>query len=879
MTIARSDTGREATGRGKLKIFFGACPGVGKTTAMLQAARQLQMEGWTVHIGIVEAHDRQETRGLLIGFPQLKPRTAEHQGHRLEEFDLDGALAVHPQLVLVDELAHANAPGGRHAKRWQDVEELLGAGIDVYTTLNVQHLESVTDIASGIIGIRVRETVPDRIFDAAADVVLVDLPPNDLLRRLDAGKVFLTMSATQAKRNFFRKGNLIALRELALRRVADRVDFDVRSYRIHNAIATVWPTRERLMVCVGADPAQERLVLEGSRLAQRLRAEWIVVHVEQPQATPNQAKRKHVLELAKQAESLGAEFLNISGGDIAEALLDCARTRNATKLILSHNARRWRWPWRRRLSDRIARANPELSLLLVGTQSAEIQPMSRIETKASGVHWGALALATAACLLTTIVAAWLLQFFDPPNVIILFLLTVVVVALRLGRLAGAWAALISVGCFDFFFVEPRWSFAMSDSQYLFSFALILLVALVTGQLGARLHAEAQTARAGERRESAVARVARDLSGAMKTDQIAAICVDTIAPLFESRVALALPDAADRLFCGREGGFVDLSVAQWAYDHIQRAGHGTQTLSAATALYMPLKAPIRARGVLAIQPKASGSLGDPDDLRLLDACCSSIALALERIHFVEVAQDTLVRIEGERLRNALLAAVSHDLRTPLTAIRGLAETLEHGTDMAPSEQVELASAIRMQAEELQRLVANLLDLARVQSAGVRLNKEWHSLGEIVGTTLSRLGTGLAKRRVRTDLPSDLPLVGVDATLMERVFANLLDNAVKYTQSNATISIGAKASGELMYCFVEDDGPGLPSADPEDLFEPFTRGQRESSIAGVGLGLALCRSIISAHGGTIRATSRAPTGARFDIRLPLGSPPEIEKEEAS
>ncbi|SDR58508.1 two-component system, OmpR family, sensor histidine kinase KdpD [Rhizobiales bacterium GAS113] len=864
-------------GRGQLKIFFGASAGVGKTYAMLLAARQRHGLGLPVGVGIVETHDRDDTRRLLEGLPQLPLRMIEHHGRQLHDFHLDAALASNLQLVLVDDLAHANLPGSRHAKRWQDVEELVAEGVDVYTTLNVQHLESLSDIVFGILGIRVRETVPDRVFNEAADVVLVDLPPDDLLARLGAGQVYLAGTVEYARRNYFRKGNLIALRELALRRVADTVNSDITSYRIHNAIGAVWPTRERLLVCVSADKSQERLILEGSRLAQRLQAEWSVVHIDRPEITPAQTAREHIRELAKHAERLGAEFLNISGGDVAEALLDCARTRNATKLILGQGTRSWNRPWRRRLAERIARTNPELGLLLIGVKTTTSRPTLRRDARMPAVQLGPLALATVACALTTALAGWLFQFFDPPNLVMLFTLTVVVVALRLGRAAGAWAALLSVGSFDFFFIEPRLSFAVTDTQYLFTFALFLVVALVTSELGARLQAEARVARAGERRESAVARVARDLSGAMKVDQIVSICTDTIAPLFEASAVLLLPDLTDRLMSGSGTGFVDLSAAQWAYDHVQAAGLGTQTLSAsAAALYLPLKAPIRPRGVLAIRPKDRPLPWDPDDMRLLDACCSSIALALERIHFAEMAQETLVRMEGERLRNSLLAAVSHDLRTPLTAIRGLAETLEQATEISSVVRMDVASAIRRQAEELQRLVTNLLDLARMQSAGIRLNKEWHSLDEIVGSVLSRLGPALAKRRVRTDLPSDLPLVEVDASLIERVLANLIDNALKYTGADSTILIGAKALEDSMYCFVEDDGPGLPTSEPESLFEPFTRGQKETSIPGVGLGLALCRSIIDAHKGTIRGEPRHPTGARFEFRLPLGSPPEIEKE---
>lgn len=844
---------------------------------MLLAARQQFEEGVQVIVGIVETHDRQETERLLNGLPQLPPRSIDYKGQVLEDFNLDAALSSDNDLVVVDELAHTNLTGSRHAKRWGDVEELLAAGIDVYTTLNVQHLESVADIASGIIGIRLRETVPDRIFDNASEVVLIDLPPDDLLSRLNAGKVYVPASIQNARQLFFRKGNLIALRELALRQVADRVNMDVRTYRLSKSVEKVWPTRERLMVCVSTAATQQQLISEGTRLAQRLQAECLVVHVQS--STESETDRKVLSSLARQAEALEAEFLNVTGDDVMEVLLEWAHTNNVTKLVLGYGGRRWNSPWHRQLAERIARANPGLGIILVAANSSERASRSFSWRGRSDASLASFLLTTAACGLTVCIAEGLSKYFDPANLLSLFILTVVVVSLRLGRMAAIWAALVSVACFDFFFVPPYLSFAMSDTQYLFSFALILVIALVSSEVGSRLRADARSARVGERREATAARIARDLSGASKPEQIVGICMETIAPLFEAKVALMLPDANNSLGSSGSEGFEDLSVAQWAYDHVKPAGRGTETLSAAEALYLPLRAPMECRGILAIQPCSWTSIEKSDDKRLLETCCSSIALALERIRFADIAQDTLVRMEGERLRNSLLSAVSHDLRTPLTAIRGLAETLEHASDLPENNRTEVASAIRHQAEGLQSVVTNLLDLARMQSTGIRLNREWHSLSEIAGSALSRLGPNLAQRNVRADLPGDLPFVDVDASLIERVLFNLVDNALKYTPSDAKILIGAKAVGDTMYCFVEDTGPGLPFGDPELLFEPFVRGQKESVIAGVGLGLALCRSIIGAHGGTIGAEDARPAGARFEIRLPLGTPPEFgEKVDA-
>jgi two-component system sensor histidine kinase KdpD len=488
----------------------------------------------------------------------------------------------------------------------------------------------------------------------------------------------------------------------------------------------------------------------------------------------------------------------------------------------------------------------------------------------------ALVLATITCALTTAVAALLLRVFDLSNVVMLFLLTVVLISLRWGRAAGALAALLSVASFDFFFVPPVLSFHVSDTQYIFTFVLMLVVALVTGQLAARLRAEAVTATAGERRATTLARIARDLSAATLHAHIAELCVSTIGPLFMARGALVLPDDNGNVV-GVDADFVDASVAQWVHDNAEAAGPGTRTLSGSGPCYLPLIAPLRTRGVLVLLLPTGDAGWEPEERRLLDACCSLVALALERIHFVDVARQTQVRMEGESLRNALLAAVSHDLKTPLTAISGLAETLQSANGLAEDERDVVARAIHQQILQLQRLVGNLLDQARMQSGGVRLDRQWHSLDEIVGSALAHAQSWVGKHIVRTDIAATLPLVELDAILFERVLVNLLDNAVKHTPADAAIWIRAAVMGPYLHVWMDDEGAGLPrDLPPEALFEPFTRGITESSVSGVGLGLALSRTIILAHGGSITASQRTPRGARFEIRLPLGTPPDIESE---
>ena len=858
--------------RGKLKIFFGACPGVGKTYAMLQSLHQLQGEGRGVLVGIAETHGRAETARLLEGLPHLPLREAEYRGHVLREFDIDAVLAARPELVAVDELAHSNVDGSRHRKRWQDVEELLGAGIDVHTTLNVQHLEGLNDIVGRITGVRVRETVPDHVFDRADDVVVVDLPADELLKRLAEGKVYLPDAVERARERFFRKGNLIALRELALRRTADRVDAQMHDYRRTRTIEAVWPTRERLLVGLAGTEGDERLVRDAARLARKLEADWIVAHVDAPRPRRGKAARSRVAQLLALAASLGAETATLPGSDIAGALVTCARARNVNRLLLGHRSRSpWRY-WRGSIADRIGRRHPDLDLIVVATGAVHKRPFVREPLKRE-IKWPPYVWATLACFAATAVASPLLRVFQLANVVMLFLLTVAIVALRWGRGPGAWAAFMAVACFDFFFVPPRLSMSVSDTQYVFTFGLMLAVALIIGQLTARLRHEARVAGARERRAVTLAGLSRELSAALTRERISEIALRDFAGGFRAGVGLALPDAGDRVRAV-QGNTVDIdeSVAQWVYDHAQPAGAGTATLSAARARYLPLKAPMRVRGVLALEFSESDSLHDPEDQRLLEACCGQLALALERVHFVEVAQDTLVQIEGERMRNTLLAAMSHDLRTPLTTILGAAQTATpqlrgHGAEA-------LVASIGEQAKAMLRLIENLLDLARLQSRGVELNRQWHSLEEIVGTALHELREPLRDHPVAVTVPADLPLIEVDALLIQRVLVNLLDNAAKHTPAGTPIDIRAGHADGAVTIEVGDAGPGLPPVAPEKLFDPFERGRRESAVTGAGLGLALARRIVEAHGGRIEARTRRPSGAVFAVTLPAPPPPQLD-----
>jgi len=864
--------------RGRLRIYFGASAGVGKTYAMLAAARKLQAEGRAPLVGVIETHGRADTAAMLEGLEQLPPAQIGYRGKSLAEFDLDAALARRPELILIDELAHSNAPGSRHPKRWQDVEELLDAGIDVFSTVNVQHLESLNDAVGGITGIRVAETVPDTVFDAADEVVLVDIPADELLARLKGGKVYRVPQAERAARNFFRKGNLIALRELALRRTADRIEDDVRAYRVEQSIDTVWKTAGALLACVGPQPGDEHVVRATARLAGQLGVDWHAVYVETPrlQRLPS-GRRESVLLTLKLAQDLGARTAVLAGAEAGAAIVDYAREHNLSKIVLGRARGRTAWPWRVPQGRRIAAIAPDIDLVEVG--AAPGAPPSAARPAATPAFrsrrpWIAGAIAAASSLATALLATPLLPYLDLANIAMLFLLVVVLVAVRLGRAASVVATCVSVACFDFFFVQPRFSFAVSDLQYVVTFGVMLAVGLITGHLTAGLRFQAHVAAHRERRSRVLYEFARELSGALQTEQVVEATRDFIGRTFRARAILLVPGPDDRLqmpAAAAGADAPDLGIAQWAYDHAESAGLGTDTLPASPLFYLPLVAPMRTRGVLAIAPEQQRWILIPEQREQLDTFAALAAIALERVHYIDVAQAALVNIETERLRNSLLAALSHDLRTPLTLLVGLSESLTRAKPALPPAQLVLAEGLHDEALRMSALVANLLDMARLQSGQVKLNLEWQALEEAVGTALRLCAAPLAGHRVTTAIPADFPLVRFDAVLLERVLCNLLENAAKYTPPGSAIDIAAGLHGAWATLTVSDNGPGVAPGREEEMFDKFTRGESESARTGVGLGLAICRAIVEAHGGRIRYARSAQGGASFIIMLPLGQPP--------
>ena len=891
--LAKVQAQERQAARGKLRIYFGASAGVGKTYAMLSAARKLQSDGHDVLVGVVETHGRTETASQLEGLHLLPPKLIEYRGKTITEFDIDKALELHPALILMDELAHSNAFGSRHPKRWQDVHELLDAGIDVFTTVNVQHLESLNDAVGGITGVRVSETLPDTVFDAADEVVLVDIPADELLARLKAGKVYQLQHAERASRNFFRKGNLIALRELALRRTADRVENDVQAYRIEKSISAVWKTDAALLACLGPRAGNEHVIRSTARFASQLNAEWHVIYVETPQLQRlSSDRRERILKTLKMARDLGATTAVLSGHDIARTVVDYARSQNFSKIILGRG--HTTWPWRAPHLNRIANMAPDVDLIEIGDAGTEPAAEeivssqsgpdqfddSEFDTSGMSPHWRYL-WAAGASLLTALLATPLLPYFDLANIVMLFLLTIVLVAIRMGRGPSVVATVVGVAAFDFFFVPPRFSFAVSDLQYLVTFAVLLVVGLITGHLTSDLRYQARVALHRESRSRALYEFARELSGALQTEQIFETTRTFIQRTFRAKATLILPDDAGRLQppspqTGDNSrtanmSVLDMGIAQWSFDRATPAGIGTDTLPASSFFYLPLVAPMRTRGLLAIQPEGRRWILIPEQRQQLDTFAALAAIALERVHYIEVAQNALVHMESERLRNSLLATLSHDLRTPLTSLRGLAESLTMAKPPLAAPQQVLAEALRDETIRMSALVTNLLDMARIQNGDVHLNLQWQTLEEVVGSALRVCQPHLGARRIETRLPRELPLIRFDAMLIERVLCNLLENAAKYTPIDSHIVISAEVNGQFMNVSVFDNGPGLPVGREESLFEKFTRGDRESATTGVGLGLAICRAIVEAHSGMIRAGKSPEGGAAFVFTLPLGTPP--------
>ena len=865
--------------RGRLKIFFGACAGVGKTYAMLEAARIRQREGIDVVVGWVETHGRAETEVLLDGLETLPPWRLSYRGVSLTEFDLDAALERRPSLILVDELAHTNAPGSRHARRWQDVVELLDAGIDVYTTLNVQHLESLNDVVAQITGVAVRETVPDGVVEQADEIELVDLPPEELIKRLREGKVYVAGLAGVAVANFFREGNLIALRELALRRTAERVDAQMERYRRIHAIREPWPTSDRLLVLVAPSPYASRLVRATRRIAARSRAPWIAVYVETadsrrlPEADCSQLLRTLAL-----AERLGGEVVTLAGDDVVAEVVAFARARNVTRIVIGKPREKgWLERVHGSLPDRLIRASGAIDVHVLSGEAEPAPPSLRTATT-SGISWAGYLWTAVIVTLCTLLAAALHGRIADANLIMVYLVGVMVIATRFERRHAIAASLVSVAAFDFFFVRPYLTFAVADTQYLLTFGVMFAVALLLSGMAARIRRQIEAARTRERRTQALFAMARDLAATTAEPALADAIVRHVAETLDAGVALFLVGSHGQLEQAAAAGSSpvdehEATVARWVLENRLPAGRWTDTLPGSRLLHLPLLTSKTTVGVLGVNLPAAPSA---DQSHLLEAFTNQAALAIERARMTRAAHEAEVQVEAERFRGALLSAVSHDLRTPLAAVTGAASTLlEPNLDRTTHD--ELARTVAQESARLSRLIGDILQVTRLESGAVALEKEWQPLEEALGAALTRVEEQLGDRQVTVEITPDPFLVPADGLLLEQLFYNLLENAAKYTPTGSPITVRAWTEPGWALVEVADRGPGLPAGSEEKAFDTFVR--LAAGGRGVGLGLTICRGIVLAHGGTIWAENQANGGVAFRFRLPIeAEPPTVKPEEA-
>ncbi len=866
------------TRRAKLKIFFGFAPGVGKTYRMLQVARDLVTEHNTdLVVGLVETHRRPETASMLLGLDILPRRKLEHRGRTLEELDLDAALARKPKLILVDELAHTNAPGSRHAKRWQDVLELLDAGIDVFTTVNVQHVESLNDVVAQITHVRVRETIPDSVLDRADEIELVDLPPEDLLVRLREGKVYLPEQAARAADHFFQRGNLLALRELALRRTADRVDAEMQAYREEHQIHTTWPAGERILVCISPSPASVRLVRAARRVAAGLRSPWVAAYVEPTAIAPlSEADRDRLDAHLRMVETLGGEVARLTGARIGPTLLAYAREHNVTRIVIGKPTHpRLRDRLRGSLLDELVRGSGDIDVHVISGDEGEAEPGARRPRPAaplapSGFGWALVLVALATS------AGWALRaVLALPDLVMLYLLVIMVVAIRFGRAPSVLTAALSVAGYDFFFVQPLYTFAVTDMRHVLTFAMMFGVGLLISDLTLRIRRQERSASERERRTAALYALSRRLTSASSEADAASTLAEHVAALFACAAEVRLAGAnATLLALGRGGPALphdagDEGVARWVLDHGRPAGLGTDTLPGARVVCLPLRSGAEVLGVLLLAPNTGRALHVEDE-DLLEAFAQQAALAIERARLVEDAKAAALRARTEEMRSSLLSAVSHDLRTPLAVITGAATSLrDEATGMSDGQRRDLIDTICEEAERLERLVGNLLDMTRLESGGLTLKREWVPLEELLGAALGRLEDRLQGREIHTELPADLPFLLVDPVLLEQLFVNLLENAAKYTRPGSPIDVRAQSEPGSVVIEIADRGPGIPEAAREEIFQKFYRGPHVG-ISGVGLGLPICRGIAEAHGGSIEARDREGGGAVFRVTLPLVGP---------
>jgi two-component system sensor histidine kinase KdpD len=875
--LARLTAAEDREGRARLKILFGAAPGVGKTYAMLEAARHAKEDGIDLVVGTVETHGRVETAALMNGLEVIPRRVVDYRGVMLEELDLEAVLARKPDVVLVDELAHTNAPGSRHAKRWQDVLELLAAGIDVWTTLNVQHVESLGDVVHQITGVKVRETVPDAVLERADDIELVDLSPDELLDRLAEGKVYIPDQASRAAQNFFQRGNLLALRELAMRRAAERVDAEVLRYRREHGIATPWPTRERILVCVGPSPGSERLIRATKRMAEGLHAPWTAANVEVIGAPPLNARDHERLEAhLRLVETLGGDVVRLRGHKVADALLASARERNVTRIVAGKPTHpRWHDRIRGSMLDDLIRGSGPIEVHVIAPVESEALPPSppgrHPHVDARSYAWAMLSIAVV-----TAIGFAVFPYVTITEITMMYLIAIMLASL-LGRGPSLLAASVAVVAFDFSFVPPRFTFSVVEKRVLLTFAGMFASGVAISTLVVRLRRQEQDAITREQRTSHLQAFTRDVAAASDVSEVATVLAQHLEQTLDVAAAVLIPHESEGLVAA--AGLMplasqELTVARWTFEHRQVAGHGTDTLGGAKVLCMPLISAESSVGVLVLQRRPGTPLRlGVDQRQLLDALARQAALAIARVQLADQAQEAALRARTEELRSALLSTVSHDLRTPLSVITSAATSLvQHGDELEPPARNELLLSIVEDARRLERVLSNLLQLTRAET-GLEPAREWVPAEEVIGSALTRTEEIRHGRPVETDVPSEI-ILHIDPMLFEHVLINLIENATKH--GAPPFAIRARRRDRDVEIDVADRGPGLPAGETAQLFDKFVRA---STAPGAGLGLAVVRAIVQAHGGQVRAENRNGGGAVFRVILPAPVPPALPAQAAS
>jgi two-component system, OmpR family, sensor histidine kinase KdpD len=881
---------REERRVGKLRIFVGAAPGVGKTYEMLQQAQARKKDGYDVVVGVAETHGRKETEALLSGLEVIPRRKIEYKGQSLTEMDLDAVIARRPQIVLVDELAHTNVEGSRHPKRYLDVEELMSYGIDVYTTVNIQHIESLNDVVAQITHVRVRETVPDAVFDRADAVELVDLTPDDLIERLKEGKVYVPKQAERALQHFFSPANLTALRELALRRTAERVDEQLLTEMQAHAIQGPWAAGERIVVCVSEDPRCAGLVRYAKRLADRLHGPWTALYIEGRRAVQlSEQERDRVADTLRLAETLGGESVTLPAGNrsIADDVIAYAHAHNVTQIIIGKSSRsRWFEMLHGSVVHDLVRRSGTISVHVIAGDQLAARPVHKKTLRTAddkeAFELGPYLFAVLAVALALGAAELVNYSIGVENVDLVFLTAIVGIAVRFGLLPSLFASVLSALCYNFFFLPPIYTFTIADPHNIAAFALFTLVAVVVSHVAARGRLQAITAQARVRTVESLYSFSRKLAGAGKLDDVLWATSFQTAMMLSVRVVLLLPENGvlkitsgyppeDMLDDG------DLAAAKWSFENNRTTGRGSETLPGAKWLFLPMRTGRGAIGVIGIDSDKPGPWLTPDQRRLLDALADQGALAIERVQLVEDMERVQRTAETERLRAALLTSISHDLKTPLASVIGSAGTLRDlGSKLTDSEKVELLSTVIEESERLNRFIANLLDMTRLESGAVTPKLASHDLSEIIGSTLQRTSKILRNHPVRLDLAPDVPMVSLDPVLFEQVLFNLLDNAAKYAPPKTTVSIRTWRDHDSVFLQVLDEGEGIPEGDLEHIFDKFYRVQKTDQVRpGTGLGLAISRGFVEAMNGTIFAANRPDRrGAVFTItlRVPRAQPQE-------